>query len=174
MEELYAHLQTIGVKAQLLEATNDRELTGRKRSWGEKSESVIQIADRSIDYVSVVGVSSQYGTDYYLEYLVMSPGHTGGSTMKKTRMIRKKRPRIWGRAVDIEWRGDPHLSSRLDFDYDLKHMLLQLDRSALKGGISIIPEPKHGHTRIRTSHQLPSPDLFKAIDAIAKHVKSWA
>ncbi|MEE8373393.1 MAG: hypothetical protein V3R87_06745 [Dehalococcoidia bacterium] len=162
------------MKVQLLEATSDRELTGRKRSWGEKSESVIRIADRSIDYVSVVSVSSQYGTNYYLEYMVMSPGHTGQTKLKKTKMIRKKKPRIWGKVVDIEWRGDPHLSGRLNFDYDLKHKLLQLDRSALKGGITIIPEPKHGHTRIRTGYQLPSPALFKAVDAIAKHVKSWA
>lgn len=174
VEEVYAHLESMGVKVQLQEATSDRELTGRKRSWGKKSESVIRIADRSIDFVSVVSASSQYGTNYYLEYLVKTPGHTGQTKLKTTKMIRKKKPRLWGRVVDLEWRGDPHLSYRLNFDYDLKHKLLQLNRSGLKGGISIIPEPKRRHTRIRTSYQLPSPALFKAIDAIARHVKSWA
>jgi hypothetical protein len=173
-DELYDHLLGIGVKARTLDDPNDRELTGRKRSMGEKSLTVIEVAGRNFDFVSLVGVSSQYGTNYYLEYLVMSPGHSGRPKAKKTKMVKKKSPPLFGKVVDIEWRGDPHLAQMLNFDHDLKYRLLHPDSNGLKGGISILPEPKHSHTRIRTGYRLPSPDLLEAINAIARHVKSWA
>jgi hypothetical protein len=173
-DELYEHLLAVGAKVTLSDSSDDREITGRKRSWGEKSEAVIEVADRNFDFVSVVSVSSQYGTNYFVEYLVMSKSITARPRAKKTKMIRKKRPPLWGKVVDLEWRGDPHLAQMLNFDYDLKYRLLHSDSEGLKGGISIFPEPKHGHTRIRTEYQLPSPALLASLDAIAKHVKSWA
>ena len=50
---------------------------------------------------------------------------------------------------------------------------ISIDLSALKGGISIHPEPKHDYARIRTGYILPEPQLFEALDIIADHVKSW-
>ena len=174
LDELHQHLQGIGVKASPLEKGSDLEQGIPKPSWGDKSGGVIAVEDRNIDSIRIMGVSSQYGTNYYLDYLVKSLSQTGRQDAKKTRMIKKKSSPLWGKAVDIEWRGDPYLAQRLNFDYQLKHKLLQADSNALKGSIAIQPEPKYGYTRIRTDYQLPSPDLFGAIDAIAKHVRSWA
>jgi hypothetical protein len=174
LEELYQHLPSIGIKASLLEDEKIQEKLGQKRSWGEKVEGVIEIKDRNVDSIAVVSVSSQYGATYYLDYLVMSPGLTGREDARKTTMIKKKSPPIWGKATDIEWRGDPYLAQRLNYDYQLKYGLLQASPKALKGSISIHPELKYGYTRIRTAYQLPSSELFQAIDTIAKHVKSGA
>jgi len=73
----------------------------------------------------------------------------------------------------MEWKGDKSLAQSLNFDYRLKDKLLQRDVPGLKGSIGIFPEPKHGHTRIRTSYSLPSPEILEALDIIAKHIKSW-
>jgi hypothetical protein len=174
LEELYQHFPGIGVKASLLEKENAQEKVGQKRSWGEKVEGGIEIEGRNIDSIIVVSASSQYGSTYYLNHLVTSPSSTGREDTKKTTMVRKKSPPIWGKVIDIEWRGDPYLAQRLNFDYQLKYKLLQASPTPLKGNISIHPEPKHGYTRIRTDYQLPSSDLFEAIDTIARHVKSGA
>jgi hypothetical protein len=87
-------------------------------------------------------------------------------------MVRKKRPPLWGRTVDIGWKGVPGLAMRLNLDHDLKYRLLQDGLKGFKGGISIHPEPRHGHIRIRTGYQMPSPELFAALRSIARHVRA--
>ena len=108
--------------------------------------------------------------DNFLDYLVRSPGRL--AKRKKTRMVSKKSPAIWGKVVDIEWKGDFYLSQQLKLDYRLKDILLQTDFKKLKSKIEIFPESKYEYARVRTAYFLPSPDLFEAIDIIARHVKS--
>ncbi len=87
-------------------------------------------------------------------------------------MVRKKSPAIWGRVVDIEWKGADYLSQQLNLDYRLKDILLQTELKELKGNIEIFPEPKYEYAGVRTAYLLPSLDLFEAIDIIAKYIKS--
>jgi len=171
-EQLLRHLQEIGVKASLTEKGVAEEKIGMSRSFIRSSVGLIEIADRNINYINVIGVASQYGVNYFLDYLVRSPGQSGRKGQKKTRMVRKKSPAIWGRVVDIEWKGDVYLSQQLNLDYQLKDRLLQTKPKKLKGNIEITPEPKYEYTRVRTAYLLPSSDLFGAIDTIAKHIKS--
>ena len=172
VEQLLHHLQEIGVKASLAEKGVDEEKVGASRSFMRRSESVIKIEGRNIDYINVSSVSSQYGVNYFLDYLVRSPGQSGQKRQKKTRMVRKKSPAIWGRVVDIEWKGDVYLSQQLNLDYRLKDILLQTEPKELKSNIVIFPEPKYEYARVRTAYLLPSSDLFEAIDIIAKYIKS--
>ena len=171
LDEMHQHLQGTGVKASLPEGERAGEKADKKRSWGEKVEGVIDIEDRNVDYIDVISVSSQYGPAHYIEYVVKSRSETGMATSKKTSMIRKKSPPLWGKVVDIEWRGDSSLAQRLNFDYQLKYRLLHGSQPGLKGGITIRPEPKYWYTSIRTDYQLPAPDLLEAIDTIAGHIK---
>jgi len=172
VEQLLHHLQEIGVKASLAEKGVDEEKVGASRSFMRRSEDVIKIEGRDIDYINVSSVSSQYGVNYFLDYLVRSPSQLRQKRQKKTRMVRKKSPAIWGRVVDIEWKGDVYLSQQLNLDYRLKDILLQTEPKELKSSIVIFPEPKYEYARVRTAYLLPSPDLFEAIDIIAKHIKS--
>ena len=172
VEQLLHHLQEIGVKASLAEKGVDEEKVGASRSFMRRSEDVIKIEGRNIDYINVSSVSSQYGVNYFLDYLVRSPSQLRQKRQKKTRMVRKKSPAIWGRVVDIEWKGDVYLSQQLNLDYRLKDILLQTEPKELKSSIVIFPEPKYEYARVRTAYLLPSPDLFEAIDIIAKHIKS--
>jgi len=172
LDELQQHLYSIGVKAAPLDEEAAQEALGGKSPRGQKLEGVVALKDRHIDFVAIASVSSQYGPTYHLDYVVKSRGQGTGAGAKKTRMVRKKRPPLWGRTVDIEWRGDPYLAQRLNLDYDLKYRLLQDGLKAFKGGISIHPEPGRGHTRIRTAYQVPSPALFESLNSIARHVKS--
>ncbi|MGB2799959.1 MAG: hypothetical protein WBC55_01995 [Dehalococcoidia bacterium] len=173
VDELYQHLQGIGVKASVLEKDASQKKTKRKRSWGQRLVGTIKLTDYNIDSIDVVGVASQYGVNYYLDFLVNRPSFMGGSKKKKTKMNTKKSSLFKGKVIDIEWKGDDFLAQRLNFDYGLKDKLLQADLSALKGGISIYYEPKREYARIRTNYFLPTPDLFEATDMIANHVKSW-
>jgi hypothetical protein len=172
LDELFAHLQLTGVKGVVLEKEEIEEKWGHKRSWGEKMEGVIAVEERSIDAIALTSQSSQYGTNYYIEYLVKWRSELAADSARKTSMVLKKSPRIWGRVTDIEWKGDPSLAQRLNFDYQLKYRLQQSGLSGFKGGIAIHPEPEHGYSRIRTSYQLPSPDLFESIHTVAKHIKA--
>ena len=172
VEQLLHHLQEIGVKASLAEKGVDEEKVGASRSFMRRSEDVIKIEGRNIDYINVSSVSSQYGVNYFLDYLVRSPSQLRQKRQKKTRMVRKKSPAIWGRVVDIEWKGDVYLSQQLNLDYRLKDILLQTEPKELKSNIVIFPEPKYEYARVRTAYLLPSSDLFEAIDIIAKYIKS--
>ena len=169
VEQFLHHLQEIGIKASLTEKGVEEEKVGTGRSWGRRSEGVIKVEGRNIDYINIIGAASQYGVNYFLDYLVRSPSQMGRRKQKKTRMVKKRSPAIGGRAVDIEWKGDIYLSQQLSLDYRLKDKLLQIE---LKGNIEIFPEPKYEYARVRTAYLLPSPDLFEAIDIIAKYIKS--
>ncbi len=110
VEQLLHHLQEIGVKASLTERGVAEEKVGASRSFMQRSETVIKIEGRNIDYINVSSVASQYGVNYFLDYLVRSPGQSGKKRQKKTRIVTKKSPAIWGRVVDIKWKGDVYLS----------------------------------------------------------------
>jgi hypothetical protein len=172
-EEFCHHLQEMGVEWSLIEKGSDIEKIGVSRSSGRRSEGIIQLKGGNIDFVNVISVASQYGTNYFLDYLVETPNIAGKRVPKKTRSTVKKSQPFWGKVVAVEWKGDESLAQSLNFDYSLEDRLLRSDVKNLSGGISIFPEPKHGHTRIRTNYFLPSPEVFKAIDIIARHVKSW-
>jgi len=96
----------------------------------------------------------------------------GNRSFRKTKLHRRKRPPLWGKVVDIEWKGDRSLAQSLNLDYRLKDRLLQVNPSALKQSIIVIPEPKHAYVRIRTPYALPSRHLFEAMAIIARHAKS--
>ncbi len=172
MEEFLEHLQEIGVEVSLVESDTDQKKIGVSQGSGRRSEGVIEIRERNIDYISVISTTSQYGVNYYLDFLVKRPDWLVQKKRKRTRMVRKRSPAIGGRTVDIEWKGDDYLSRTLNLEYRLKDRLLQAEPDELKGGISIFPETKQEYSRVRTAYFLPSSDLFGAIDIIAGHIKS--
>ena len=172
VEQLFHHLQEMGVKASLLEKGGEEGKVGVRRSWGQRAEGVIKIEGRNIDYINVISVASQYGVNYFLDFLVSSPSWQGKKKSKKTRMIKRRTSAIKGKVVNIEWKGDDYLSRELNYDYRLQDKLLQAELDKLKSSIWIFPEPKYEYTRVRTNYLLPSPDLLESVDIIAGHIKS--
>jgi len=172
-EELYQHLQEIGIEASLIEKGSDKEKIGLSRSSGQRSEGIIELEDRNIDFINVISVASQYGACYFLDYLVKCSNIMEERVFKKTRLTKKRSPALWGKVVDIEWKGDASLAQSLNFDYSLEDKLLEADANVFKESISILPEPKYGYVRIRTDYSLPSAEIFEAISSIARHIKSW-
>jgi hypothetical protein len=171
-DELYQHLKSLGIDASLVEKGDDREKIGLGRTSGQKSEGIIKVADKNIDSINIASVSSQYGTHYFADYLVHSPNTIGNRTLKKTRLNRKKSSPFRGKVVAIEWKGDESLARSLNLDYSLEERLLS-SLNDFKGNIWILPEPKHGYTRIRTDYSLPSIELFQALSIISRYIKSW-
>jgi len=172
LNEFYQHLQLIGIKSFIMDKGTEQEQIKQKISWPHRSEGVIKVQDRNIDYINIISVASQYGVNYFLDYLVKTPERIRKEAMKKTKMIRKKSLSARDKAGDIKWKGDPFLTQLLNSDYELKHKLEQANSKSLKGNIWIFPEPEHGYTRIRTNYHLPLPDIFEAIDTIARYIKS--
>jgi len=171
-EELCQHLQKIGVRAYIAQIRDDREKIGQRRSSGEKSMGIIELKNRNIAFINVIGVASQYGTHYFIDYLVRNPNMTEKRKLKKTRLVRRKSALLWGKVVGIEWKGDESLAESLNFDYGLENKLLHSELKDSGGGIWIFPEPKHEYVRIRTAYSLPSPEAFETIGIIARYVKS--
>ena len=170
--ELFEHLQNNGLKASQMAGDTDPKEMGFPRVTGQRSEGIIEIRERNIDYVNIISVTGQYGVNYYLDFLVKRPNWLSQQKRKKTKMAAKKDPAIKGKVADIEWKGDDYLSRTLNYDYQLKDRLLQTEPGELKGGIQIYPEPKQEYSRIRTAYLLPSQNWLEAIDMIAGHVKS--
>lgn len=172
LEEFLRHLPAIGVRFTELDKESEQAKLGKKISRTQKSEGVVALEQRNIDFIIVASVASQYGVNYYIEYLVKSSLNLREEPLKKTKMVIKKSSLFGGKVVDIVWKGDQYLAQRLNLDYELKHRLLQTDLNKFKGSIMIIPERKQGYTRIKTSFNLPSHDMFYTIDSIAKYLKS--
>ncbi len=172
MDQFLHHLHEMGVKASRLERGAEEAKVGVGRASGQRSEGVIKIEGRNIDYINVINVASQYGVSYFLDYLVKISNWTGRKNRKKTRMVRGKSSGMWGKVTNIEWKGDDYLARELNYNYQLKDTLLQSELGQLRGSIWIFPEPKYEYARVRTGYLLPSPDLFEAIDIIARYIKS--
>lgn len=172
-EELYRQLREVGVEASLTEKGDDREKIGLGRASGHKSEQLIELEDRNIDSINVVSLSTQYGTRYFIDYLVKGSNIMEERVLKKTKLTKKKSPPLWGKVVAIEWKGDDSLAQSLNLDYSLEDKLLRSDANVFKESIWILPEPKHRYARIRTDYSLPSATIFEAINSIARHIKSW-
>jgi hypothetical protein len=171
-EEFRRHLLGIGVRFAELDKESEQAKLGKKISRAQKTEGVVALEERNIDLIIVASVASQYGVNYFIEYLVKSTFSLREESLKKTKMVRKKSSIFGSEVVDIVWKGDQYLAQKLNLDYELKHRILQADLSKFKGSILIIPEFKHGYTRIKTDYNLPSPDMFYAIDSVAKYLKS--
>jgi len=171
-EEFRRHLLGIGVRFFELDKESEQAKIGKKISRAQKSEGVVALEERNIDFIIVASVASQYGVNYFIEYLVKSTFHLREESLKKTKIVKKKGSLFGSKVVDIVWKGDQYLAQKLNLDYELKHRLLQAGLNKFKGSILIIPERKHGYTRIKTNFNLPSPDMFYAIDSVAKYLKS--
>jgi hypothetical protein len=187
--DLLHHLQDIGVQASRIEKSMVEGIViepedeggfwlsdAWERIWGlfagaERVEGVIKIRERHIDYVNVSSATNQFTDIYFLDYLVRSPSWSGKNRRKNTKMARKKKSAVWGKKMDIEWKGDDYLSQQLNLDQRLKAILLHKDLASLQGDIEVLPDPQYA--KIRTAYFLPSPDLLKAIDIIARHMRSW-
>lgn len=169
---LLSHLQEMGIKAVLLDKGAEQGKVGLGRGSGQRSESIIRVEGKNFDYINIISVTSQYGVNYYLDYLVKSGGGQSGMKRNKTRMVRKKGVGIGGRLSGIQWQGDEYLVRALNYDYQLEGMLVQANPKELKGGIQIFPESKHEYNRIRTGYFLPSAEFLGALHIIAGQVKS--
>lgn len=155
-EEICRHFQGMGIEAALRERGSGEEKIGLSRSSGQRSEGIIELEDRNIDFINVISVASQYGARYFLDYLVKAPNVVEERKLKKTRLLRRRSPLLRGKVVAIYWEGDNSLAQTLNLDYSLEDKLLRADMNVFKGNIGVFPEPRHGYVRIRTEYSLPS------------------
>jgi len=171
VEDMRSHLETIGVHS-VVATSAESNLSQIGHSWSEKHVGTLRVKGRTVEAINIVGVSSQYGTHYFLDLLVPVTPFGSVADPKKTRLVRKKRPALWGKTTDVEWQGDGSLSRRLNFDYQLRDSLKALDEDVLRGGVAIHAQRKQGWARVRTKYFLPSVHSFEAMDSICKHVRA--
>ncbi|MBD3414829.1 MAG: hypothetical protein GF421_10420 [Candidatus Aminicenantes bacterium] len=161
-----------GVDFDKIDKDDDRIQFVKKMSWGQKAEGIFVPKNKKIDFIFLISVSSQYGVNYFLEYIVLTTFHLREGTVKNTAMKVKKDSLFGGEPQDVLWKGDPHLAQKLDMDYELKHHLLHGHLKHSKVNLKIIPEQKQGYTRIKTNFMPPSPELISFIDSVAGHIKT--
>ena len=171
VEEMRRHLETVGVDC-VIATSADTNLSRIGHSFFEKNIGTLRVKGRSLEAINIVGVSSQYGTQYFLDFLVPVTPFGSVADQKKTRLVRKKRPALWGKTREVIWQGDESLSRRLNFDYRLRDRLKALDQDVLRGSVVIYSERKRGWARVRTKYFLSSVQAFEAVDSICKHVRT--
>jgi hypothetical protein len=170
-KEFSQSLLEIGVEFDVLDEDSEQVKFRRKLALGLKSEGIFALKKSNIDFINVISASSQYGVNYFIEYLVKSTFGIREKPLKKTKMVIKKKSLFGKEVVDVIWKGDQYLTQKLNLDYDLKHKFMQADINTFKGAIMIIPEPKHGYIRIKTNYHPPSSNMFYAIDTLAGHMR---
>lgn len=165
-------LGKIGIDFEEIEKDDEEIHFVRKLSWGQKAEGIFKLKKRNIDYIFLISVTSQYGVNYFLEYVIKNTFNLRDESIKDTRMKLKKSSLGGSKQADILWKGDIYLSRKLNMDYELKHKWLHSPLKELKMNLRIIPEKKFGYTRIKTTYVPPSQDLIAFIDSIAGHIKT--
>jgi hypothetical protein len=175
IEELRDHLNTIGVKAWIVMTEPDNISKGPRRSWGFKYMGTITLSGKEIGSINVTGVASQYGANYFLDFIVPHNNRIPGNTRSKVKLARRRINDLMdGKKIqDIFWKGDTILAQKLNMDIRLKEKLLRTDLRPVKYSIEIIPEAERDYYRIRTPYFLPATDMFEIVNIVAKHVRSW-
>jgi hypothetical protein len=175
VEELRDQLNIIGVKAWINMIEPDNVDKGPRLFRGFKYLGNIKLNDKAIDFINVTGIASQYGANYYLDFIVPHSNHISGYRVSKVKLARRRLNNLMGerKIQDVMWKGDTVLSQKLNLDMDLKEKLLQADLKQVKYSIEIIPEAERDYCRIRTPYFLPAKGMFEIISTIAKHIKTW-
>jgi len=150
------HLDMIGIKAEPVENPS----VGVKK--GDIKGSTFRLHGSPIDQVSIVPA----GNELSLVFLI--PMY-GPSFNKKKKTFMKRAKTKMGN--DIIWKGDPILAQTLNFDFTLNQLLAQIDPKELK--TLVISPLKTNRAEVLTNYFLPSKEMFKALDIIASHLKSW-
>lgn len=57
--------------------------------------------------------------------------------LKKSRLINRRSPPLWGKVVAIAWKEDDSLAQTLNLDYNLEGKVIRADRNVCKGNIGI-------------------------------------
>jgi hypothetical protein len=167
-EEIHQHFRGLGLQVSSAERDDQKDKSDIGRGTGQKSEGLITLENSNIDFINIISIASQYGVNYFLDYLVESPRLEGKKSPGKIRLKKKKDRLFRGKVIGIEWKGASPLAQRLNFDYRLEDMLTI---NSFKGDIEIVPETKWRYTRVRTQYFLPTRDLFTAIDLIARDIR---
>jgi len=165
------NLLSLGIDFERIEKRDERIEFVKKLSWGQKAEGIFKIENRNIDYIFLISESNQYGANYSLDYIVQNAFNVREEPVRNTRMKLIKDSLMGRKAVDVLWKGDTYLSQKLNMDHALKDKLKNTGLKGLKLKLRIIPEKKHGYTRIKTNFISPSQDLISFIDSIAGHIK---
>ena len=106
VEEMRWHLETVGVDC-VIGTSADSNLSQIGHSFFEKNIGTLRVKGRSLEAINIVGVSSQYGTQYFLDFLVPVTPFGSVADQKKTRLVRKKRPAPSGVGLFyFSWRNE--------------------------------------------------------------------
>ncbi len=87
--------------------------------------------------VNATSIESQYVVRYFLDYLIKTPCIMGERKLKKTRLISRRSPPLWGKVVAIAWKEDDSLVQTLNLDYNLEDKVIRADMNVCKGNIGI-------------------------------------
>jgi len=165
VDGFYEQLRENGVNCSSLEEGAKSTKIGTSKWSGAKTLKSFDVVDKQYKWINLTAISSQYGTNYYIEFLVKSP-NLCIINPKKAHLKRTKRR---NQSEEIVYKGDKSFTINLELDYQLETLL---NRSEFVGVIEIIPEPKHGYTRIRTPFVELTPEFLDAINILARHIKS--
>ena len=175
VEELCDHLNIIGVKAWIDMVEPYTMNKGTRLFRGFKYMGSITLNGKEINSINVTGIASQYGANYYLDFIVPHNQRISGNGMSKVKLARRRLNDLMsgGKVQDVMWKGDTALAQKLNLDTRLKARLLQADLKSVKYSIEIIPKAEQDYCRIRTPYFLPATDMFEIVNTVAKHIKSW-
>jgi len=64
------NLAELGIKYEKIEKDDERISFVKKLSLGQKAEGIFALKGKKIDYIFIISVTSQYGTNCSLEFIV--------------------------------------------------------------------------------------------------------
>lgn len=165
-------LDELGLKFEKIDKGDDRVSFIKKQSFSQKAEGIFALKEKNIDFLFIMSVTSQYGINYFIEFIVKNTFNLRDEPLQNTRMKLKRESFVSKKYVDLFWKGDSYLAQKLSMDYDLKHKLLNYIVNEEKVILTIIPEKKHGYTKIKTNFIPLTDEFISLINSLAGHIKT--
>lgn len=169
--ELHEHLLTIGVQAFLVpEHAYMPLLRDEKNTFWRRSVGMIQIKNRHMAYIRVIGTAQQYNVSYGLEFLVAGSFPTLEKGRKLKMKINKgKGTGPGGKDAGVKWQGKGPLAERLNTDDKLNTILAQVFPAS---GLEVLSAESTQYVKIKTGYFKPDASMFDVLDRLAGRLKS--
>ncbi len=172
--KLLHHLKNQGVNVSLLKKGDlqPRIETRDILKYTSRSEDIVEIKEKSINYVFADCITGKNTTIYYIDYVVISANQFTTNSYKTTKLVKKRSFPIFGKVLDLEWKGDQMLANSLNNDYSLKAKLIKSPEiNKLTCNPVIYPRPDYEYYKIRIRYLLPTSDFFEALNSVGTHLK---
>ena len=170
-DELAAALNALGIRAEMSDRGRDEEKV--QDSWYQRSLGVIDLPEGPIKWINVLKQdgSRHNPPRWWIVFGIPDQSHVSNSEQVKISTVRRKSFPLFGRVVDVNWKGDDQgtgLTYALSNDHTTKELAKRVGNLEVRSHA----EEFQGWTLQVDRKLKPTYEVWEAILQVAEHLLS--